>query len=138
MGPDRLHPADLGHRVATDLVVYLLQQTAIGLQIHPAGAAEAASSTTPLPPPMYPGNEIGTTRPICAMGQNVSQFIVSDFSWSPAKNADTKYPTDGFETTTVGQPLTLQIDTTSPDGRPVTVFIVYTKAQDGIGSAEVR
>jgi hypothetical protein len=72
------------------------------------------------------------------MGQNVSQFIVSDFSWSPAKNADTKYPTDGFETTTVGQPLTLQVDTTSPDGRPVTVFIVYTKAQDGIGSAEVR
>jgi hypothetical protein len=33
MGPDRLHPADQGHKGAADLVVYLLQQTLIGLQV---------------------------------------------------------------------------------------------------------
>lgn len=37
MGPDRLHPADRGHKVAADLVVYLLQQTLIGLQVSSAG-----------------------------------------------------------------------------------------------------
>jgi hypothetical protein len=29
------------------------------------------------------------------------------------------------------------VDTTSPDGRPVTVFLVYTKAQTGIGGATI-
>jgi hypothetical protein len=136
MGPDRLHPADKGHKVAADLVVYMLQQTLIGLQLHPAGAAEAASRTAPLPPPMYDGNEVGTSQPVCAMGKNMTEFIVNDAGWREQQNTDNKiYPTDGYETTSPNQPLTFQVDTTSPDGRPVTVFFLYTRAQTGIGSA---
>ncbi|KAF6266245.1 SGNH hydrolase-type esterase domain-containing protein [Scenedesmus sp. NREL 46B-D3] len=138
MGPDRLHPADKGHKVAADLVVYMLQQTLIGLQLHPAGDAEAASLTAALPPPMYEGNEVGTTQPICAMGKNMTKFIVDDMTWSEAQNDDNlRYPTDGYETTTPNQPLTFEVDTTSPDGRPVTVFFLYTRAQTGIGSAMI-
>lgn len=138
MGPDRLHPADKGHKVAADLVVYLLQQTLIGLQLHPAGAAEAASKTAPLPPPMYDGNEVGTSTPICAMGKNMTEFIVSDAGWRQMQNTDNpRYPTDGYETTSPGQPLSFQVDTTSPDGRPVTVFFLYTRAQSGIGTAQI-
>lgn len=138
MGPDRLHPADKGHKVAADLVVYLLQSTMVGLQMHPAGAAEAASKTAPLPPPMYQGNEIGTSQPVCAMGKNMTQFIVADAGWQAAQNSDNpKYPTDGYETTKPDMPLTFQVDTTSPDGRPVTVFFVYTRAQSGIGTYKI-
>jgi hypothetical protein len=138
MGPDRLHPADRGHKVAADLVVYLLQQTLIGLQIHPAGDAEDASKTAPLPGPMYEDNEIGASQPICAMGKNLTRFIVSDAGWSAIQSDQNKlYPTDGYETTSQGQPLTIEVDTTSPDGRPVTVFFVYTRAQSGIGNAQI-
>lgn len=138
MGADRLHPADKGHKIAADLVVYLLQQTLIGLQVHPAGAAEAASKSAPLPAPMYGDNEIGSSRPVCAMGNNMTRFIVNDSGWSAIQSDQNKlYPTDGFETTSPGQPLTLQVDTTSPDGRPVTVFFVYTRAMSGIGNAEI-
>eukprot|EP00882_Tetradesmus_deserticola_P001006 GHRQ01001089.1.p1 GENE.GHRQ01001089.1~~GHRQ01001089.1.p1 ORF type:complete len:504 (+),score=200.63 GHRQ01001089.1:225-1736(+) len=136
MGPDRLHPADKGHKVAADLVVYMLQQTLVDLKVHPAGAAEAASLTAPLPPPMYDGNEVGTTQPICAMGKNMTKFIVSDPSWREQQSSENLvYPTDGYETTSPSQPLTLEVDTTSPDGRPVTVFFLYTRAETGIGSA---
>eukprot|EP00879_Flechtneria_rotunda_P000482 GHRR01000584.1.p1 GENE.GHRR01000584.1~~GHRR01000584.1.p1 ORF type:complete len:500 (+),score=138.46 GHRR01000584.1:302-1801(+) len=138
MGPDKLHPADQGHKVAADLVVYLLQQTMVGLQIHPAGPAEAASATAPIPPPMYQGNEIGVSKPICAMGDNLTQYIVSDAGWQPAQSQqNTRYPTDGYETTTPSAPLTLEVDTTSADGRPVNVFLVYTAGQTGYGDAQI-
>lgn len=138
MGPDRLHPADKGHKVAADLVVYLLQQTLIGLQIYPAGAAELASRSAPLPPPMYEGNELGSSVPICAMGTNLTKFIVSSDGWKPVQDFSNQlYPTDGLETSTPGQPLVLQVPTSSPDGRPVTIFLVYTKAQTGFGTAQI-
>lgn len=138
MGPDRLHPADQGHKAAADLVVYMLQQTMIGLQIHPAGAAERASRTAPLPVPMYDGNEIGASVPICAMGKNLTKFISSSESWKPEQDlSNSLYPNDGFETVMPGKPLVLTVDTTSPDGRPATVFLVYTKAQTGIAGAQI-
>lgn len=138
MGPDRLHPADQGHRAAADLVVYMLQQTMINLQIHPAGAAERASKTAPLPVPMYDGNEIGSSQPICAMGKNLTKYITESAGWKQEQDfSNSLYPTDGYETVTPGRPLTVTVDTSSPDGRPATVFLVYTKAQTGIAGAEI-
>lgn len=138
MGPDRLHPADQGHKAAADLVVYMLQQTLVGLQIHPAGAAERASRTAALPVPMYDGNEIGVSKPICAMGKNLTKFITTQDGWKAEQDfSNSLYPTDGFETVSPGKPLVLTVDTTSPDGRPATVFLVYTKAQTGIAGATI-
>lgn len=139
MGPDRLHPADQGHRAAADLVVYMLQQTLIGLQIHPAGAAERNTRTAPLPVPMYDGNEVGSSPPICAMGKNLTKYITEKDGWKAEQDfSNSLYPTDGFETVTPGRPLVLTVDTTSPDGRPATVFLAYTKAQTGIAGATIK
>lgn len=72
------------------------------------------------------------------MGKNMTRFIVNDAGWSAVQSDQNKlYPTDGFETTSQGKPLTLEVDTTSPDGRPVTVFFVYTRADSGIGNADI-
>jgi phospholipase/lecithinase/hemolysin len=55
MGPDRLHPNDRGHKLMADMVVYLIQQTALDLLVHPIGADEAAAASAPLLPPMFSG-----------------------------------------------------------------------------------
>ncbi len=55
MGSDWLHPNDRGHKIMADMVVQLLQQTAIDLAVHPVSAADNATTTTPLPPPMFDG-----------------------------------------------------------------------------------
>jgi hypothetical protein len=116
----------------------MLQQTLVDLQIHPAGPAERASRTAPLPVPMYDGNEIGVSTPICAMGKNLTKFIANNEGWKAEQDfSNSLYPTDGFETVSQGKPMVLQVDTTSPDGRPATVFLVYTKAQTGIAGATI-
>lgn len=85
---------------------------------------------------MYGNNEVGSSKPVCSMGNNMTQFIVNDAGWTAVQSDQNKlYPTDGYETTSPNMPLTLQVDTTSPDNRPVTVFFVYTRAQSGIGNA---
>jgi hypothetical protein len=66
MGPDRLHPNDRGHQLMADMVIYLLQQTAVDLLLRPVTLAEVAASRAPLPPPMYDGEgwrAPGGTRP---------------------------------------------------------------------------
>jgi len=55
MAEDRLHPNDRGHRLMADMVIYLLQQTAIDLLMHPITTAEVADSMAALPPPMFQG-----------------------------------------------------------------------------------
>jgi hypothetical protein len=64
-GADRLHPNDLGHKVMADLVVYLLQQSAIGLATHPPTSADMETAVRPLPPPMYPGETCGCNGVPC-------------------------------------------------------------------------
>jgi hypothetical protein len=80
------------------------------LQIHPAGAAERASRTTTLPVPMYENNEVGSSRPLCAMGKNLTRLVAGSPSWTATQDFSNQlYPTDGLETTSQGQPLTLQV-----------------------------
>jgi hypothetical protein len=62
MGPDRLHPNDRGHRLMADMVIYLMQQTAVDLLVHPLSHAEVAASAAPLPPPMFAGERVETQR----------------------------------------------------------------------------
>jgi len=136
LGPDRLHPNDLGHKVMADLVIYLLQQTALSLQLDPAGTPEKATLTTKLPPPMYEGNEIGASKPICAMGPDMEPLVVTNDTWKMVLMGG-KYPTYGYETSSTGKPLTLEVNTITPDKRPAGVSFTYTKAQNGYGGLEV-
>jgi len=52
---DFMHPIDPGMRVICDMVVNLMQQTAMSLLLHPYGHADRELAKDPLPPPMYPG-----------------------------------------------------------------------------------
>ena len=121
-----------------DLVTYLLQQTVVGLTVHPAGAQELSSKTTPLPPPMYDGNEAGTSKAVCAMGKELTPLVQPSSAWTMvAAPPGAKYPTYGYETTTPSSPLTLVVDTTTPDGRGAGISLVYVKAQSGYGTMDV-
>jgi hypothetical protein len=55
LADDRLHPNDRGHRLMADMVVYMLQTTAVDLLMHPMSQSEVAASRAPLPPPMFEG-----------------------------------------------------------------------------------
>jgi len=59
LADDRLHPNDKGHRLMADMVVFLLQQTAIDLLAHPLTPAEITAAAAPLPPPMFSGEPVG-------------------------------------------------------------------------------
>lgn len=52
---DYMHPIDPGMRAICDMVVNLLQQTAMGLLMRPYGRADKELAADALPPPMYPG-----------------------------------------------------------------------------------
>lgn len=49
------HPGDAGHQALADLVVNLIQETALGLLTHPPSSQELEELKWPLPPPMYQG-----------------------------------------------------------------------------------
>jgi hypothetical protein len=55
MAEDRLHPNDRGHRLMADMVIYLLQQTAVDLLMHPITGDEVGRASAALPPPMFDG-----------------------------------------------------------------------------------
>lgn len=139
MGPDWLHPNDRGHKIMADMVVQLLQQTAIDLAIQPLSPADGATVTAPLPPPMFDGNAIGPlTFATCDMGTNLTRIAVGTDSWTMVSGGDnTVYPTYGYETTATGTPLTLELNTAVPGGRPAGVNLYYTKADSGFGGYEI-
>ncbi|KAI8469583.1 MAG: SGNH hydrolase-type esterase domain-containing protein [Monoraphidium minutum] len=141
MGSDRLHPNDRGHRLMSDMVVYLLQQTAVDLLVHPLSAADVAASRAPMPPPMFDANEAGREQ-VCAQGKEMKDYVASSDGWSLVEydGPGMKYPTYGYETTQTGKPLVLQVDTTTPGGpagAAAGVVLTYTKAQTGFGNAKI-
>lgn len=55
LSDDRLHPNDRGHKLMAEMVIFMLQQTAIELLVQPITSGEVAASRAPLPPPMFEG-----------------------------------------------------------------------------------
>jgi hypothetical protein len=76
---------------------------------------------------------------VCAQGKNMSQYVVSDASWSVVPfDKGTRFPTFGYETTTPDAPLVLEVDTTSPQPDVgAGVILTYTKAKEGFGTAKI-
>ncbi len=56
-------------RILADLVVHLIQQTALDLLLRPLGPGDAQLAAQPLPAPMFPGGGRGALqqggRPLC-------------------------------------------------------------------------
>ncbi|GBF91596.1 hypothetical protein Rsub_04336 [Raphidocelis subcapitata] len=138
LADDRLHPNDRGHRLMADMVIYLVQQAALDVLLHPVTPAEAAASKGPLRPPMFAGNE-ASLQQMCAQGKNMSTYVAESAGWAVVPyDKGTKYPTFGFETATPGAPLVLELDTTaSPPANASGVILTYTKAHTGFGNAKV-
>jgi lysophospholipase L1-like esterase len=137
MGPDRLHPNDLGHKAMADLVIYLLQQTAADLALHPASRDDVVSS---MPPPMYSDNEAGAANlAVCAQGRDLEPLLSVTDGWTgPVEEpAGFRYPTYGWETTQAGKPLVIDVNTDAGGGKSAGVTIAYTAAGSGYADAVI-
>jgi hypothetical protein len=85
------------------------------------------------------GNE-ASMQQVCAQGKNMTKYVEQSAGWSiVAFDKGTKYPTYGYETTTPGAPLVLEVDTTPkpPAAHAAGVVLTYTKAKSGFGDATV-
>lgn len=52
---DLMHPTDPGMAAIADMVVHLVQQTALGLLLNPLSRADKTLLQEGLPPPMFKG-----------------------------------------------------------------------------------
>lgn len=69
---DYMHPIDPGMAAISDLVVHLMQQTALGLLLNPLSRADKTLLKEELPRPMFPGGwHAGLTlrRGLCERGR---------------------------------------------------------------------
>jgi hypothetical protein len=71
------------------------------------------------------------------MGLDMKALVVENDTWTMVPMGG-KYATYGYETTTPGKPLTVEVNTVTPDKRPAGVSFTYTRAQNGFGGLEVR
>jgi len=138
MGPDRLHPSDLGHKAIADLVVFLLQQTAVDLALHPASRDDVVAS---MPPPMYGDNEAGASSlAVCAQGRQLGPLLAVTDGWTGPVDEPAgffKYPTYGWETTEAGKPLVIDVNTDAGGGKSAGVTIAYTAGGEGYADAVI-
>jgi hypothetical protein len=66
---DFMHPIDPGMAAISDLVVHLIQQTALGLLLNPLSRADKTLLKEELPGPMFPGGWRGTIGWVGYVGQ---------------------------------------------------------------------
>ena len=71
------------------------------------------------------------------MGPDMESLVVTNDTWKMVTMGG-RYPTYGYETTTAGKPLSLEVNTVTPDARPAGVSFTYTKAQNDYGGLQVR
>ena len=69
----------------------------------------------------------------------MSRYVVASEGWEVVGfDKGTRYPTYGYETTTPGKPLVLELDTTTTRaGEGAGVVLTYTKGKTGYGNATV-
>ena len=57
-----------------DMVVNLIQATALGLTLNPLGSLDRALLSEPLPPPMHPNNRDAQNR-LCSYGEAFKPYV---------------------------------------------------------------
>jgi len=141
---DQVHPNDLGHRYLSDMVVWLLQQTALGLLMSPYSAVDAGFVMRGLPPPMYPGNyeEQGG---LCNYDEGLRDVVVEADSpgWSLLDEGHDGRKKLGYVSSTVGSTLKIKVNTSAvvpPGGDKdvVGVTVTYLRSYEHMGQAVMR
>lgn len=139
------HPGDRGHKIMADLVVYMMQQVALGLLLHPLSKADAAVLAEPLPEPMYPGN-VPPSSTMCVAGEPFRSLVVAAEGFTWVNEGTPLKPKPGFVATSPGSTLRIRVDTdrgggaaggAAGDARPLPVFLHYMRSYERMGTAKV-
>mmetsp|Transcript_14450 Transcript_14450/g.42117 ORF Transcript_14450/g.42117 Transcript_14450/m.42117 type:complete len:511 (-) Transcript_14450:435-1967(-) len=140
---DRLHPNDAGHKVLADLVVWMLQKTAIGLAFRPVVNEDVLLAQDALLAPMYENNTVPTS-PMCMQGEAIKPFVVAldRFGWlvegKPVAYTRKKMGYAGFEP---GASITISVSTERGNPDPnavVAVQLAYLRSYEHMGVGRAR
>ncbi|PRW56151.1 expressed protein isoform B [Chlorella sorokiniana] len=145
---DQIHPwGPTGHRVLADLLVRLVQSTALSLTLQPLSEADAVPAGRPLPPPLTPGN-YETNQSSCWLGDNFRLLVGgtassgSGFAWvnERPEAAEKKAQKWGFVATRSGASLEFTIDTRVGSSEDPTnrLILSYLASYEGMGAARVE
>ncbi|KAG2434505.1 hypothetical protein HYH02_012172 [Chlamydomonas schloesseri] len=136
------HPGDHGHKVMADLMVHLVQRTAVGLLLEPFGAPDAEAITEPLPEPMYDGNTAPNAT-MCLVGDAFRSHLVSAQGFDWVNEGSTAKPKPGYVATQPGSKLRLRVDTDrsglgSAPGERVALYLHHLRSYEHMGAAALR
>ncbi|KAI8470157.1 MAG: SGNH hydrolase-type esterase domain-containing protein [Monoraphidium minutum] len=108
---DFIHPNDAGHRIMADMMIYLIQEAAVGLMTWPLSFADDAAALAKLPDPMYPGNHPSLRR-VCFHAEDFAGSVVSrDHGWEWVNEGTDNSPKWGYVSKTPGSVLKVRLDT---------------------------
>ncbi|KAG2425210.1 hypothetical protein HYH02_015037 [Chlamydomonas schloesseri] len=134
------HAGDLGHAAMADLVVYLLQQVALDLLLHPFGPEDEAIIAEGMPQQtMYTDNNPPYTT-MCHVGDSFKNLTLSSEGWEYINEGRPDKPKWGWVTSKPGSMLSLRLDTDrshiSTSTEPVKVFLQHLRSYENMGMAE--
>lgn len=146
--PDYAHPRDLGHAAMADLLVEAVQATARELGgLRPWDAVDESLLAAPLPPPLFPENDVEDGNGWCRAEAELLPLLVREetqgFAYVNEGVAENN-PKWGWVGEHVNDRLTIRFDTNA-DGRPDPVFPrdmrvgwIFLRSYDRFGAAQVR
>ncbi|GAX81959.1 hypothetical protein CEUSTIGMA_g9387.t1 [Chlamydomonas eustigma] len=140
MNADFIHPADFGHKIMADLVVWLFHHTATNLMLHPLTATDTELAAEELPPPMFQGN-LAPSAPMCMHFEALQALIVSAQGFEFVVEGPKKKK--GFVGLVPGSNVTFKINTDRGGGSDgsgkaplVLVQIGHLKSYEHMGKAK--
>ncbi|GIL58946.1 hypothetical protein Vafri_13943 [Volvox africanus] len=137
------HPGDAGHRVMADLVVYMLQDTALDLLLDPwSDKEQRAEQEKPLQGPMYSGNTAPSAA-MCLYGDQFAPAVVPSTTqgFVYVNEGSVQKPRWGYVATQPGARLVMRFDTRRPHLPPdhrVSLYLHYLKSYEHMGVASLR
>ncbi|KAF6266240.1 hypothetical protein COO60DRAFT_1632898 [Scenedesmus sp. NREL 46B-D3] len=139
---DFMHPIDPGMAAIADMAVHLLQQTAMGLLLHPLGRQDKELLQERLPPPMHAGNWEAKNL-MCTYGEAFKPLVDTSASsgWlfiNEGKRGAAKW---GYISSTPGSRGggTAAAAAEQDDGagdEKMNVMLAYLKSYEGMGMAK--
>ncbi|KAG2491956.1 hypothetical protein HYH03_009688 [Edaphochlamys debaryana] len=134
------HPGDAGHRMLGDLLVGLMQDTALGLALEPIDEAEDAAWREALPQPIHPGNT-APLKTLCVRSEKLPKYVVRADGWEYVDEGDEDNPKPGFVATEPGSVLELELGTQGfslDRSKQLALILLYLTSYDIMGTAEIK
>eukprot|EP00775_Hariotina_reticulata_P008835 gene8835-9014_t len=138
---DFMHPIDSGMAVIADMVVYLFQQTALGLLLSPLSRADRELLHERLPPPMHQGNWEAKNL-MCTYGEAFKLLADSAHSsgWDFINEGRPGAPKWGYISDTPGSRLKIVVNSLRQQRNqqqlPMNVMLAYLKSYVDMGIAK--